>query len=162
MTVAAATIISVTKATCGNRPIHMSSARPVAFTWSRYTANSPEMIATRARRITIIASVTMKDGMRKKLKSAPLNNPIATPTGIPNKTPGNPSHCAPSAPIKQAIPNAEPTDRSMNPAVITKVMPRARIARTGTCSSMRDQFRTVRNLSPAVSEKKMTRSRNAT
>lgn len=69
------------------------------------------MINTRARRITIIARVTMKDGMRKKLNRAPLTEPMTMPIGIQRSTPGNPNLSAPSAPISPAMPSAEPTER---------------------------------------------------
>ena len=74
------------------------------------------------------ASVTMKDGMRKKATNQPCAAPMMPPATRHTIVVG--TKCQPNSTISTAAsapmkPHTEPTDKSMCPATITSSMPSA-------------------------------------
>jgi hypothetical protein len=67
----------------------------------------------------------MNGAIRARPISRPLASPIAPHTSSGSATATSEPHCAPYAASTPARANTEPTDRSMPPLMITKVIPTA-------------------------------------
>ena len=100
--------------------------------------------SSRARPRTAVSepSVTMKGGSRSSAISAPLTTPKPRPVSTAAG-----SHSAPSSGsfeiVRPAIADAariEPTERSMPPVRMTKVMPAASTVLTAACCSTMPRF----------------------
>ncbi len=88
----------------------------------------------RPRAIDSIPKVTMNDGTLKIENTTPLNVPAARPTARAATTPGiGPYAAAMTAATTPVSATTEPIERSMLPAMITRVTPNAGIAMIALC-----------------------------
>jgi hypothetical protein len=105
------------------------------------------------------ASVTMIGWMRKPEMSAPLKRPAASAASSPSRTATPAPASSDAAATADAIAITDPTERSMPPVAMTKVMPTATSTVGETCR------RTLRKLFTSkkfgVSRELATRSRTS-
>ena len=98
-----------------------------------------------------MASDTMKGGTRSFVTARPLIAPTASPTSSPTATParrGAPRTSA-SAQRTPDKPTTDPTERSMPPVRITRLIPAARMAVNAFCRTTLARLLSVKNASVA-------------
>ena len=85
--------------------------------------------------MSIIANVTTNAGMRSRVTASPFSAPITMPLNTPTliATPTPTPRAMTSAQSTPARPTMDPTDRSMAPETMTKVIPAARTAVKAFC-----------------------------
>ena len=101
----------------------------------------------------IVASVTINAGSLNWVMITPLKNPSSVPIKIPSKIATGMG--MPLLTIKPTVSVPEtatiaPTERSMPPKIITRVMPRARKTLLETCRSTVIKFSVVRNTGDTI------------
>jgi hypothetical protein len=110
----------------------------------------------------IIPSVMMKGARRRRVTSAPLTTPINMPTAIPPTTAsagdtppvtigrpvtGSGTLCGMrTLMLTQTTATAEPTERSIPPAMMISVMPSAAMPTTAVWRRMSSKLSTVKNV----------------
>jgi hypothetical protein len=98
------------------------------------------------RAICIVASVMMKGGIGVRAAKAPLTAPQSIATPRPAATDGaTPARGNSQTVTVPTSATTAPTDRSIPPIRITRVIPNARIALTEICWARSSRFSAVRN-----------------
>jgi len=111
------------------------------------TIVSPASPFARPRRPPHIPSVTMNGGSRRPVTSPPIRPPQARPpaTVATTAAAGDQPRARSDASVTVASAICAPTERSMPPLAITRVIPSAAVATTAVCSSMISRFAGVAN-----------------
>ena len=95
-----------------------------------------------------VPSVTIKGAMRSRVVrnpfTAPQNNPVARPTRMPTAT-GMPFSIA-MVPSTPHIASMAPTERSMPPAMMIRVIPSDMTLITAVCRTTLDRFVSVEEM----------------
>ena len=99
-----------------------------------------------------VPNVTMNGGIFRLVIMKPLANPqtkpASTPAAMPSST--DPLPTIVIVPMTPANARIEPTDKSMPPATMTRVMPRAIMLITAVCRTTLDRLVAVRKYGEAI------------
>jgi len=123
------------------------------------TVLPPTMMKAAPRMMVSVPRVTMMGGMRMRVVSRPFSTPQTPPASMPTRKArgtGTSRNLASTAEITPDRATVEPTDRSMPPAMTTRVSPKAQIPMIETWRRITMKFSKVRKA--LVSREKMTMS----